>query len=150
MKELKKRVRVLKEIIQKKNKKMSILKDIVQSLKENKLVTETEHDLLEQNFEGVSKQIVHNQIYNSRVASSVSTVCEVYLIKTKRWFDISFSSCSENCQSNRSFVQERVLWMMKAINFQKNISLKVLKGHFLSSLAPPYSAILKVISLIIH
>ena len=49
--------------------KISTLKDFVQSLKENKLVTETEHDLLEQNFEGVSKEIVHNQIYNSRVAS---------------------------------------------------------------------------------
>ena len=45
--ELKKRVRVLKEIIQKKNKKISTLKDIVQSLKENKLVIETKHDLLE-------------------------------------------------------------------------------------------------------
>ena len=69
VKELKKRVKVLKEIIQKKNKKISTLKDIVQSLKENKLVTETERDLFEQNFEGVSKEIVHNQIYNSRVAS---------------------------------------------------------------------------------
>ena len=69
VKELKNRVRVLKEIIRNKNKKISTLKDIVKSLKENKLVTETEHDLLEQNFEGVSKEIVHNQIYNSRVAS---------------------------------------------------------------------------------
>ena len=68
-KELEKIVRVLKEIIRKKNKKISTLKDIVQSLKENKLVTETKHDLLEHNFEGVSKEIVHNQIYNSRVAS---------------------------------------------------------------------------------
>ena len=58
VKDLKKRVRVLKEIIRKKNKKISTLKDIVQSLKENKLVTGTEYDLLEQNFEGVSKEIV--------------------------------------------------------------------------------------------
>ena len=56
MKELKKRVRVLKEIIQKKNKKISTLKDIVQSLKENKLVTETEYDLLEQILKGYQKK----------------------------------------------------------------------------------------------
>ena len=45
------------------------------------MVTETEHDLVEQNFEGVSKEIVHNQIYNSRVASGLKDPTGPFLWK---------------------------------------------------------------------
>ena len=52
-----------------KRKKIHNLKDLVDSLKQQKLVSDAEQHLLEQNFDGVGKYLFENQIANAKQAS---------------------------------------------------------------------------------
>ena len=52
-----------------KRKKIHNLKDLIDSLKQQKLVSNAEQYLLEQNFDGVGKYLFENQIANAKQAS---------------------------------------------------------------------------------
>ena len=71
-----------------KRKKFTISKDLVDSLKQQKLVSDAELHLLEQNFDGVGKYLFENQIANSKQASkqAICHGCRLWASNTHTYF----------------------------------------------------------------
>ena len=62
---MEKKLHVLQQTVRRQKKKIHTLKDLV----EQKLVSDAEQHLLEQNFDGVGKHLFENQIANAKQAS---------------------------------------------------------------------------------
>ena len=69
-------------------KKFHNLKDLVNSLKQQKLVSDAEQHLLEQNFDGVGKYLFENQIANAKQASkqAICHGCGLWAGNTHTYF----------------------------------------------------------------
>ena len=70
---LEKTVKSLRQTVRRQSKKINNMKDLIKNLKDNKLVSDMQHELLEQNFEGISKHLFQNQLSNLQMKTNTLT-----------------------------------------------------------------------------
>ena len=83
-----KKLHVLQQTVRRQKKKIHNLKDLVNSLKQQKLVSDAQQHLLEQNFDGVGKYLFENQIANAKQASkqAICHGCGLWASNTHTYF----------------------------------------------------------------
>ena len=83
-----KKLHVLQQTVRRQKKKIHNLEDLVDSLKQQKLVSDAEQHLLEQNFDGVGKYLFENQIANAKQASkqAICHGCGLWASNTHTYF----------------------------------------------------------------
>ena len=70
---LQKKVKVLKETVHENNKCIKNMKQLMEDLKERRLVSNQQHELLAHNFEGVSVHLFSNQASNAKYGNKHSS-----------------------------------------------------------------------------
>ena len=80
--QLRKHVKILKQKVRQRNKRMKCMKDLMKSLKEKQLIAAIEHEVLSHNFNGVSKHLFDDQMKNSKTESNLSNQ---YTMETKQF-----------------------------------------------------------------
>ena len=80
--QLRKHVKILKQKVRQRNKRMKCMKDLMKSLKEKQLIAATEHEVLSHNFNSVSKHLFDDQMKNSKTESNLSNQ---YTMETKQF-----------------------------------------------------------------